>query len=101
MLMRGDSGRPVRAVRAPAAGKGATLSRVAAMMCGSAKFQRWVVSRIGAAPQGVSPSQHAAQFVRDACGITSRAQLDHSATAATLFHEAVRKPFIEWSGLYA
>lgn len=50
MLTRGDSGRPVRAMRAPAAGKGAALSRAA---------------------------------------------------AATLFHEAVRKPFIEWSGLYA
>lgn len=100
MLTRGDSGRPVRAVRAPAAGKGAALSRVAAMMCGNAKFQRWVVSRIGAAPQGVSDNQHAAQFVRNACGIDSRAQLDHNATAATLFHEAVRKPFVTWSGLY-
>ncbi len=100
MLTRGYSGRPVRAVRAPAAGKGAALSRVAAMMCGNAKFQRWVVSRIGAAPQGVSDNQHAAQFVRNACGIESRAQLDHNATAATLFHEAVRKPFVTWSGLY-
>lgn len=100
MLTRGDSGRPMRARSAPAAGKGAALSRVAAMMCGNAKFQRWVVSRIGAAPQGVSDNQHAAQFVRNACGIDSRAQLDHSARAATLFHEAVRKPFVTWSGLY-
>lgn len=67
MLTRGDSGRPVRALRAPAAGKGAALSRVAAMICGNAKFQR----------------------------------LDHNARAATLFHEAVRKPFLKWSGLYA
>lgn len=101
MMVRGTSGRPVRGVRAPAAGKGAALSRVAAMMCGNAKFQRWVVSRIGAAPQGVSDNQHAAQFVRNACGIDSRAQLDHNARAATLFHEAVRKPFVKWSGLYA
>lgn len=101
MMVTGNSGRPVRAVRAPAAGKGAALSRVAAMMCGNAKFQRWVVSRIGAAPQGVSDNQHAAQFVRNACGIDSRAQLDHNATATTLFHEAVRKPFLKWSGLYA
>lgn len=100
-LTRSDSGRPVRAVRAPAAGKGAALSRVAAMMCGNAKFQQWVESRIGAAPPGVSPNQHAAHFVRNACGIDSRAQLDHNATAATLFHEKVRKPFLKWSGLYA
>lgn len=100
MLTRGDSGCPVRPVSAPAAGKGAALSRAAAMMCNGAKFQRWVVSRIGAAPDGVSASQHAAQYVRDICGITSRAQLDHDAQAASLFHEAVRKPFVKWSGIY-
>ncbi|WP_447578319.1 hypothetical protein [Achromobacter kerstersii] len=80
--------------------KGAALSRTAAMMCNGAKFQRWVESRIGAAPDGVSAQQHAAQFVRNACGITSRAELDHNASAATLFHEAVRKPFVDWCGGY-
>ena len=48
----------------------------------------------------MSASQQAAQFVRDACGITSRAELDHNAQAAALFHEAVRKPFVKWSGIY-
>ncbi|HBL65921.1 MAG TPA: hypothetical protein DDZ58_08465 [Achromobacter sp.] len=70
------------------------------MMCNGATFQRRVVSRVGAAPEGVSAQQHAAQFVRDACGIASRAELDHNAKAATLFHEAVRKPFVDWSGIY-
>ncbi|CAB5512033.1 hypothetical protein LMG26857_01322 [Achromobacter anxifer] len=100
MLTRGTSGVPVRARSASAGRKGAALSRTAAMMCSRAKFQRWVVSRIGAAPEGVSPSQHAAQYVRDICGITSRAQLDHHALAAGMFHEAIRKPFLEWSGIY-
>ena len=100
MLTRGNSGVPVRARAAAAGRKGAALSRAAAMMCNGAKFQRWVVSRIGAAPEGVSPSQHAAQYVRDVCGITSRAELDHNAQAETLFHEAVRKPFVKWSGIY-
>lgn len=100
MLTRGTSGVPVRARVPSTERKGAALSRAAAMMCNGAKFQRWVVSRIGAAPDGVSASQHAAQFVRDACGITSRAQLDHNAQAASLFHEAVRKPFVKWSGIY-
>lgn len=85
MLTRGSSGVPVRARVAAAGRKGAALSRTAAMMCTGAKFQRWVVSRIGAAPEGVSPSQ---------------AELDHNDTAATLFHEAVRKPFVKWSGIY-
>lgn len=100
MLTRGTSGVPVRARIASTERKGAALSRAAAMMCNGAKFQRWVVSRVGASPEGVSAQQHAAQFVRDACGIASRAELDHNAKAATLFHEAVRKPFVEWSGIY-
>lgn len=100
MIQRGTSGVPVR-LRVPSTErKGAALSRAAAMMCNGAKFQRWVVSRIGAAPDGVSAQQHAAEFVRDVCGIASRAELDHNATAATLFHEAVRKPFVKWSGVY-
>ncbi len=100
MLMRGHSGVPVRVRVQATERKGAALSRAAAMMCNGAKFQRWVVSRIGAAPEGVPASQHAAQYVRDMCGIASRAELDHNATAATLFHEAVRKPFVKWSGIY-
>lgn len=80
--------------------KGAALSRAAAMMCNGAKFQRWVVSRIGAASDGVSAQQQAAQYVRYVCGITSRAELDHNVRAAALFHEAIRKPFVQWSGIY-
>ncbi len=100
MMQRGTSGVPVRARIASTERKGAALSRAAAMMCNGATFQRRVVSRVGAAPEGVSAQQHAAQFVRDACGIASRAELDHNAKAATLFHEAVRKPFVDWSGIY-
>ena len=100
MMQRGTSGVPVRARVASTERKGAALSRAAAMMCDGAKFQRWVVSRVGAAPEGVSAQQHAAQFVRDVCGITSRADLDHNAEASTLFHTAVRIPFVEWSGIY-
>ena len=99
-LKRGTSGMPVRTRALYTERKGAALSRAAARMCNGAKFQRWVVSCIGAAPGGVSPQQHAAQFVRDACGIASRAELDHNARAQALFHEAVRKPFVKWSGIY-
>lgn len=100
MIQRGTSGVPVRLHVPSTERKGAALSRAAAMMCNSAKFQRWVVSRVGAAPEGESASQHAAQYVRDVCRVTSRAQLDHDAKAAALFHEAVRKPFVKWSGIY-
>ncbi|WP_192579558.1 hypothetical protein [Achromobacter xylosoxidans] len=54
---------------------------------------------MGAAPSGVSGEQHAAQYVRDMCGVTSRAELDHNARAETLFHATIRRPFRLWSGL--
>lgn len=101
MQKRVNSQRPVRARVARGAGKGAALARLAAQLCEQKAFQNWVVSRIGAAPQGVSEQQHAAQFVRDACGIESRAELDHDANAATLFHAAVRRPYVESRGIYA
>lgn len=101
MMHRGTSGVPVRARAASTEPKGAALSRAAAMTCNGAKFKRWVASRSGAAPEGVSGQQHAAQYVRDVCGIASRAELDHNAAAATLFHTAIRIPFIKWSGIYA
>lgn len=100
MMQRGTSGVPVRPRVPSTERKGAALSRAAAMMCNGERFQRWVVARVGAAPEGVSASQHAAQYVRKICGITSRAQLDHNAQAASLFHEVVRKPFLKWSGIY-
>ncbi len=98
MISRGTSGRPVRARCAPAEGKGGEIARVAGMMCQRTDFQRWVVLRSGLAPEGVSPDQHAAAFVRNQCGITSRARLDHDAQALVHFHEKVRKPFVAWLG---
>ena len=75
-----------REARAATTGrKGGGVSRAAAMMCNGAKFQWWVVSRVGAAPEGVSAQQHAAQFARNVCGLTSRADLDHNAARPHFF----------------
>ncbi len=98
MLSRGTSGKPVRARCAPGEGKGGEFSTLAGRMCRRKDFQRWVVLRSGPAPEGISPDQHAAAFVRRQCGITSRARLDHDAQALTHFHENVRKPFVAWLG---
>lgn len=95
MLMRSKSGSLVRE-----AGKGAALARLAAQLCGQTEFQQWAVSRIGAAPSGVTAQQHAAQYVREVCGITSRAELDHNAAAATLFHTVIRRPYLTSRGIY-
>jgi hypothetical protein len=100
MMQRGTSGVLVRARVPSTKCKGGARARAAGQLCGNKRFQAWVVARVGAAPQGVAAKQHAAQFVRDVCGITSRAELDHNAKAASLFYVAIRQPFIEWSGVY-
>lgn len=100
MLTRNDSGSPVRARCAPGVGKGAALARVAGQLCTSKRFQQWVIARAGTVPMGVTAQEHAAVYIRKTCGITSRRDLDHHAGAAALFHERIRKPFLEWSGVY-
>lgn len=96
MLTRGTSGRPVRAVRAPAAGKGAARAREAAQLCRIATFQEWVETHAGAVPQGMTAEAHAAEYVRRACGIKSRSELDHNAQAETWFRTRICHPFQEW-----
>lgn len=101
MLTRGTSGVPVRARVASTGRKGAALARVAGQLCTSTRFQQWVIARAGAVPTGVTSQEHAADYIRKACGISSRRELDHDAGAAVRFHERIRKPFLEWSGVYA
>jgi len=95
-LARGAGGKPVRARRGAAAGKGGELAKAAGRMCLFDAFQRYVAYRIGAPAEGIPAQQHAAQFIRDFCGVTSRAQLDHDARAAALFHNHIRRPFQAW-----
>ncbi|CAM4079494.1 hypothetical protein BOTU111921_10510 [Bordetella tumbae] len=101
MLSRASSGSPVRARVAPGVGKGAALARVAGQLCANKRFQEWVIARAGAVPHGVATSEYAADYIRRACGILSRSELDHNAQAAALFHDRIRKPFLKWSGTYA
>lgn len=77
------------------------LARLAGILCGRADFQRWVMAQPAAtalldrAPV-LSREGLAAQFVRQQCGVSSRAQLDRSDEAAALFHLRVRRPFLSW-----
>lgn len=96
MIQRGTSGVPVR-VRIPSRErKGAARAREAAWLCRVVKFQHWVVTRAGAAPQGVTAEAHAADYVRRACGIKSRSELDHNAQAASWFRSRICSPFQQW-----
>jgi hypothetical protein len=38
----------------------------------------------------------AAAFIREACGITSRRDLERDHGAAILFHRFIRRPFVAW-----
>jgi hypothetical protein len=42
-------------------------------------------------------AERAAVIVRHVCRVKSRAELDHSDAAATIFHERIRKPWHQHS----
>lgn len=67
--------------------KGGQLARLAAQLCQNPEFQAFCYA---------DGEQRARDFILEVCGVDSRAQLDHDPGAAALFHELVRKPFVEW-----
>lgn len=66
--------------------KGGPLARLSGMFCQQAAFMQF---------SGATSPDDAAEFIRRTCGVQSRAELDHNPKAAALFHEHVRKPFLE------
>lgn len=82
----GDDETPKEA-EAPAA-KGGELAKLAGMMCADPEFREWL---------GARTDDDAAQMIREQCGINSRAELDHDAEAAGVFHEEIRRPWAEFN----
>lgn len=81
--------------------KGGPLSKRAAALCRDPDFQLFVDSSTSRdwkerLPKGMlqSPEQVCRQYILDACQIKSRAELDHSERAATLFQRSILGPFI-------
>ncbi len=75
--------------------KGGDLSRLAGQFCNNKNFLVWAGPVIRREFDEANP-ENAAVFVRETCGIESRAELDHNKAAAEIFHEQIRKPFAEW-----
>ncbi|WP_416046706.1 hypothetical protein [Cupriavidus basilensis] len=80
------------------------LSRTASMMCGNPEFQRFLSNRF--APiwlQHVTTpeKERAAIVVREACGITSRRELDKDKAAALRYHCRIGLPFSDWRRTHA
>jgi hypothetical protein len=67
--------------------KGGELARLAGRWCGDEMFRHWL---------GVDTADDAAENVRMACGVMSRAELDHNSDAAQKFHRLYREPFRQY-----
>lgn len=66
--------------------KGGELAKLAGMFCQSVHF--WEFCR-------ADDADEARDWILRVCGVQSRRNLDHNPTAAKLFHDRVRKPYLE------
>ena len=85
--------------------KGGRLAAQAGMLCQEPDFRlyldhrrRWRESLTTAhLPDGTHSPEDAADTIRQACGVTSRAQLDHVPDAAAMFDRIVQD-YRRWRG---
>ncbi|ANA34459.1 hypothetical protein [Ralstonia mannitolilytica] len=70
----------------------ANLTRLAGILPTQPLFRAWLEDL---AHQPITVDD-AAEFIRLACQVESRRQIDGNPQAAELFHTIVRRPFIEW-----
>ncbi|MFY2643734.1 hypothetical protein ACOTDF_19415 [Achromobacter insuavis] len=66
--------------------KGGELAKLAGLFCQSTAF--WEFCR-------ADDADEARDWILGVCGIQSRRDLDYNPTAAQLFHDRVRKPYME------
>lgn len=80
-------------------GKGGELARLAGMLCASEEFRAWFWAQSWWTPQGGQiiganfDEEETAEMLRQVCGVSTRALLDHDTAAAARFHELIRKPY--------
>lgn len=80
--------------------KGGKLARNAAFMCQNPEFRLWLDRRRSAKfnmkiEDGTHTEEDAKEFILRACGIASRAELDHNAAAAKMFYK-IQKLFNQY-----
>ncbi|OAD17146.1 hypothetical protein [Achromobacter insolitus] len=66
--------------------KGGELAKLAGMFCQSVHFWEFC---------GCDDADEAREWILRVCGVQSRRNLDHNPAAAQIFHERVRKPYLE------
>ena len=67
--------------------KGGPLAKLAGMWCNDNYFREWVAARSELEPE---------EFIKTACSINRKRELDHSSKSAEAFHEYIRKPYAAW-----
>jgi hypothetical protein len=80
---------------AKAAVKGGELAKLSGILCSDPEFQDWMIDRAGMTvlcPE-IDREETVAALIREMCGVKSRAELDHNAAAAKIFHDQIRKPW--------
>lgn len=78
--------------------KGGQLCRLAAMWSQEDEFHAFLTATMKWAKAYSEPitSVVAANIIRETCGVTSRADLDHDERAALIFHRDFRLPYQRW-----
>ncbi|MFC4275546.1 hypothetical protein [Achromobacter aloeverae] len=66
--------------------KGGELAKLAGIFCQQPEFWEFA---------GVPDGECARDWILDICCISSRRELDHNPVAARIFHDLVRKPYME------
>ncbi len=70
--------------------KGGPLAKKAALLCQNGAFRRWAAGQLAAEGMdgiAVLDGDMAADFIRERCGVESRAMLDHSDDATRFFRQ--------------
>lgn len=92
----GDDELPVTeppAAPAPEKPQGGALAKLSGMLCSNSEFWRFLTERFRVS---ITNAEQAAGAVREICKVSSRAELDSNPDAASIFHEAIRQPFVRW-----
>ncbi|QMV32387.1 hypothetical protein 8G_00069 [Ralstonia phage Hyacinthe] len=76
--------------------KGGQLAKLAGMLCDQPDFWAFLNWCDANGGQIISSAEDAANFVREVCGVASRAELDHNHYAAERFHMEIRLPYVRW-----
>lgn len=85
-------------------GKGGQLAKMAALFCQNDLFLTWLSETITFSEGATKPKdwwatdEHAARWIRWTCKIESRADLDNNPDAEKIFHEKIRRPYLDWKG---